>query len=349
MLNVQPFCACSFGLGKIREWEKLPAALEEIIGRGRKSFRESLLVLSRELIPRVANLSAQYKDEEFSQATRRLTEVLRNDFEVWTTIRKSINEYKKTHLFVKEKTIQELDVDNIHLIEENVINLKPEIIINAIGIIKQLPNSKNVISTLTINSIFPHHLAELAKKYNAYLLQISTDCVFSGSKGNYTEEDIPDAQDLYGKSKNLGEVIADNCLTIRTSIIGRELNTKHSLLEWFLNNPEKKIKGYNNAIFSGFPTIILAEIIGNLITRNKRLEGLYHISSEPIDKFNLLRLVKEKYKVDIEIEPFGDFKIDRSLNSDKFRKETGFKPLGWEKMIEVMAEDSIIYKDINNE
>jgi dTDP-4-dehydrorhamnose reductase len=224
---------------------------------------------------------------------------------------------------------------------------QPDVIINAVGIIKQLPSSKDVIKTLKINSIFPHQLAQLAQTTGARLITISTDCVFNGRKGSYTEEDISDAEDLYGKSKNLGEVTAHNCLTLRTSIIGRELRTAHSLVEWFLSNRGEKVKGFTEAIYSGFPTVILAGIISDLIENHKNLQGLYHVSSEPINKFDLLCLLKRFYNVPVEIEPFAEFKIDRSLDSSKFRKETGFAPLDWEEMVRIMAQDSSAYNTDN--
>lgn len=277
----------------------------------------------------------------------KLVQVLSKKFEVWATIRDSFNIYEKFNIFKRNCTFDKVDVRNTIQVREIAAKIKPDVIINAVGIIKQLPNSKDIINTLTINSIFPHQLAEIAKTINSYLINISTDCVFSGAKGNYTEEDIPDAPDLYGKSKNLGEVIAENCLTIRTSIIGRELQTSHSLVEWFLSNEGKKIRGYRNAIFSGFPTVILAEIVSDLIAKKNRLEGLYHLSSKPINKFELLTIIKEIFGVKIEIEVFDDFRIDRSLNSDKFRKATGFEPLDWNQMIEKMAIDAIAFGKYN--
>ena len=217
-------------------------------------------------------------------------------------------------------------------------------VINAVGIIKQLPSSKDIKQSLLINSIFPHNLAELTRKYELRLITVSTDCVFSGKKGNYNEEDIPDATDVYGKSKNLGEVVSENCLTLRTSIIGREIFTRNSLVEWFLSNNDKTVKGYKNAVFSGFPTIILADIFADLILNHEKLQGLYHLSSEPINKFDLLSLLKGAFGVEVEIEPFQDFYIDRSLDSSKFRQSTGFLPLKWTEMIQIMAEDQTAYQ-----
>lgn len=273
----------------------------------------------------------------------KLVQVWKHKFEVLTTLRNDLESYKKFDILDNDGIFENIEAENYDKIYEIIKNIEPDVIINAIGIIKQLPTSKNVIKTLTINSIFPHKLSEFAEEFNARLICISTDCVFSGEKGNYNEEDVPDAFDLYGKSKNLGEVIAENCLTIRTSIIGRELQTSHSLVEWFLSNAGKKVKGYKNAVFSGFPTIVLAEILADLIVNHKNLSGLYHISSDPINKFDLLELIKNAYQIQIEIEPSDEIKIDRSLDSARFRKATGFEPKSWEEMIKAMADDPTPY------
>lgn len=273
----------------------------------------------------------------------KLAQVFSDKFETFATLRNSVNEPLFNEIYGKVQIFDKIDIENLGLVSRIVGKVKPDVIINAVGIIKQLPTAKNVIKTLTINSIFPHQLAEIAEEHTARLICISTDCVFSGKKGNYSETDIPDAEDLYGKSKNLGEVTDGNCLTIRTSIIGREIGTKHSLLEWFLSNEGGKVKGFKNAVFSGFPTNNLAEILADIIENQKELRGLYHVSSEPINKFDLLELIKKYYTANIEIESDEDFVIDRSLNSTKFRKETNFQPQNWEKMIEKMANDKTNY------
>jgi len=279
----------------------------------------------------------------------KLVERWRNKFDVWTSLRGKIDDYAEYDIFDRKRTYENIDVKNIERIAEIVNEIKPDVIVNAVGIIKQLPQSKNVVETLEINSIFPHLLKEIAYQSDSRLINIGTDCVFSGIKGKYIEEDAADAADLYGKSKNLGEVAGKDCLTLRTSIIGRELLTAHSLCEWFLNNKEQKVKGFRKAIFSGFPTVVLADIIGKLITDNRNLEGLYHLSSAPIDKFSLLNLLKNAYRINIEIEPDDDFCIDRSLDSGKFRRATNFQPAGWSEMIESMATDQTNYRRINNE
>ena len=274
----------------------------------------------------------------------KLVQVWRNKFDVWTTVRKNFKHYQKYKIYQRPKTFENIDVHNINSIQEIIEQIKPAVIVNAAGIIKQVPSAKNVIKTLSINSIFPHQLSDLAEQFQFRLISISTDCVFSGNKGKYTETDTADASDLYGKSKNLGEVSAENCLTVRTSIIGRELETSHSLVEWFLSNRGKSVKGFVNAIYTGFPTVVLADILADLIENYPRLNGLYHVSSEPINKFDLLTLINKAYRTKIEIEPFEDFVIDRSLDSTKFRRATNFKPLNWKEMINRMAQDNEIYQ-----
>ncbi|HEX6124948.1 MAG TPA: SDR family oxidoreductase, partial [Pyrinomonadaceae bacterium] len=225
-------------------------------------------------------------------------------FETWTTVRGRFADYERFGIFDRERTIDSLSVTDTASLEEVVGQVRPDVIFNAVGIVKQVPNAKNTVTTLLINSVLPHQLADIAQKFDARLIQISTDCVFEGTRGNYTEDDRPDATDLYGRSKNLGEVTGKNCLTLRTSIIGRELTTSHGLVEWFLSNRGKTVKGYANAIFSGFPTVVLADIISNLITNYRELSGLYHVSSDPINKFDLLSLLKTSYKVNIEVERY---------------------------------------------
>lgn len=271
----------------------------------------------------------------------KLMQVLGSNHEVFGTVRDANKQLAR--FAPDERIIVNVAVEDPDWIRRAIDTIKPDVVINAIGIIKQLPDSKNVITTLTVNSIFPHRLAELGSEFGFRLITVSTDCVFSGTRGNYSEDDIPDATDLYGKSKNLGEVIGDNRLTLRTSIIGHELGTAHSLIDWFLSNRGGKVKGFANAIYSGFPTVVFAAIIDNLIRNYPKLTGLYHVSSDPINKYDLLKLVNEKYGADVTIDRDEKFKIDRSLNSTRFRSDTGFAPAPWEQMIGMMADDAKIY------
>jgi dTDP-4-dehydrorhamnose reductase len=274
----------------------------------------------------------------------KLVQVIGANLEVWTTIKGEFSEIEHFGLFSQKRTIEHVDVTDVESLQRAVETAKPDVVINAVGLVKQLVKEHDAVTTLLINSVFPQQLARLADEFGFRLITISTDCVFSGEKGNYTESDIPDAHDLYGISKLLGEVKQTNCLTIRTSMIGRELAGSYGLVEWFLSNCGKNVKGYVNAVYSGFPTIILADIISNIITDHPELQGVYHISSDPISKFHLLELLNKYYQADVRIEPFEDFVIDRRLDSSAFRKRTGFSPLGWEEMIEKMATDPTPYE-----
>ncbi len=278
----------------------------------------------------------------------KLVQVWQNRFDVWATVRNNFQYYERYKIYKRDRTFENINIQNIGSVKEIIKKIEPNVVVNAVGIIKQVPLAKNIIDTLSVNSIFPHQLGELAEEFQFRLINISTDCVFSGEKGNYTESDLADAHDLYGKSKYLGEVSAGNCLTLRTSIIGRELETAHSLVEWFLSNRGKSVKGFVKAVYTGFPTVVVADILSNLIENHPNLCGLYHVSSEPISKFNLLTLINEAYRAEIEIEPFEDFVIDRSLNSNKFREATGFEPTNWNEMIERMAADNAIYQKTYN-
>ena len=274
----------------------------------------------------------------------KLVQRWRDKFDVWTTLRGKFADHERFGIFDRERTIDSLSVLDPAALEAAVAKIKPDVIFNAVGIVKQVPTAKNTVTTLQINSVLPHQLADIAARMGARLIHISTDCVFDGARGNYSEDDRPDATDLYGKSKNLGEVVDGNCLTIRTSIIGRELTTSHSLLEWVLSNRGTRLQGYANAIFSGFPTVVLADIISNLIMDHRDLSGVYHVSSDPINKFDLLNLINDRYGLGIEIERFEDFHIDRSLDSTRFRNATGFRPSPWPEMIDRMASDDTPYE-----
>ncbi len=282
----------------------------------------------------------------------KLVQVLGQKLEVWATIRGNFKEIEQFGIINRERLLEHVSIEEFSTVEAAVKSIKPAVIINATGIIKQIPSASDVIKTLNVNSIFPNQLANLAAEERARLILISTDCVFSGRKGLYKETDITDASDLYGRSKQLGEVSEGDCLTLRTSIIGRELKTAHGLLEWFLNAPEKSVKGYKNAVFSGFPTVVLAEIIAAVIEKHPHLKGLYHVSSEPINKFDLLHIIREFYKLEKNIELFEDFVIDRSLDSTEFRNAVNFQPKSWREMIEEMwADDKFggIYQNINQQ
>lgn len=275
----------------------------------------------------------------------KLYQRLSDGFEVFATIRGPFESVERFGIFQRNSTIENIDLFDDSEVRRAVESVRPDVLINAAGVIKQRPTSKDVVTTLSINSILPHRLAALGQEHGFRTIVISTDCVFSGAKGNYSETDEPDARDLYGISKGLGELTGDNCLTLRTSIIGRELQTGHGLVEWFLSNRGGSVKGFTRAIYSGFPTVVFADIISNLLVNFPQLSGIYHVSSDPIDKCTLLELVNAAFDAKVQIEPDDTFVIDRSLDSSKFRHETSFEPLAWDKMIELMASDAKPYSN----
>jgi dTDP-4-dehydrorhamnose reductase len=238
---------------------------------------------------------------------------------------------------VRENLIVNVDVFDDIKIECLIDEIRPEILINCIGVVKQLGNANEPLTAIPINSLLPHKLAKISEKYSVRLIHLSTDCVFSGNAGMYTESDKPDARDLYGLSKLLGEVDSLSALTLRTSIIGHELNGNRSLLSWFLSQ-SGSVKGFNKAIFSGLPTTEISSIINKYIISNKNLHGIYNLSIEPIDKYSLLKIFKNVYNKDIQIESDDSLKIDRSLDSSKFKKISGYQPPNMETLIIQMRD-----------
>jgi len=273
----------------------------------------------------------------------KLWQVCRERFETWGTVRSSSREYARFGLFDVERLLGGVDVSDSYSVVRAFETAKPNVVINAIGVVKQLPAAKDPIITLTVNSLFPHRLAKLCEATNASLIHISTDCVFSGRKGMYTEEDVPDPDDLYDRSKLLGEVSGPRCLTLRTSFIGRELKSSNGLVEWFLRNRNGDVQGYTNVSFSGLPTVTMAQIIVDVIERHPDLSGVYHVSSEPISKYQLLCLLRDEFRVPIHIEPFPYRPIDRSLDSSRFRAETGHTPASWPELVQALSRDSTPY------
>ncbi len=271
----------------------------------------------------------------------KLYQVLMPICEVTGTTRGHFNDISRYGFFHKSEIVPGVNALEISRLEKVVEETNPEAVVNCIGIIKSREEAKDRLLSIWVNSLLPHQLYQICRRRGARLIHISTDCVFSGRKGNYHEKDPSDAEDIYGKTKYLGEVDGEGALTIRTSLIGRELSTSNSLVEWFISHRGGKVKGFTNAIFSGFPTIHFARIIGDIIVNHPDLNGIYHISTEPISKFRLLTLIKEKMWLDIEIKEYPDFYCDRSLDSTLFRDKTGFKPLSWEKMISEFAKDAI--------
>ena len=249
---------------------------------------------------------------------------------------------------------QEVPASRIHIgvnaldyqaLKSLVEEVKPNVVVNCIGLIKQLEEASDHMLAIQMNSVLPHNLAKICSDTKARLVHISTDCVFSGDKGSYTEEDASDVMDLYGKSKSLGEVTYTPHLTVRTSIIGREWIRSTALLEWFLAQQGKTVQGYKNAIYTGFTTEAIARLIKKTVTERPDLTGLWHVSSDPISKLELITQIKDVLQLDIDIQPFDDTPCDRSLDSSRFFNETGFERPSWESMITELAKDKTPYEE----
>ncbi len=234
-----------------------------------------------------------------------------------------------------DRIVSGIDAENQDSLARVLAEIRPDVVINCVGLVKQLSDANDPLAALPINAILPHRLVRFCKLVGARLVHISTDCVFSGSHGNYRESDFPDANDLYGRSKFLGEVDYPNAITLRTSIIGHELGSARSLIGWFLAQ-SGSVKGYSRAIFSGLPTVEIANLVRDVVLPRRDLSGLYHVAAAPISKLDLLRLVADTYGKTIEIVPDEGLVIDRSLNADRFREATGYAAPSWPDLISSM-------------
>ena len=256
--------------------------------------------------------------------------------------------YSKIKLFKKKYHKNFLIIENILdyiEIKKTLQTLEPDILINCLGITnkEKIDNSRQIENFININSLLPHRLQRICSEIGTRLIHLSTDCIFSGNKGFYTENDIPDSAAIYGRSKLLGELDFENTLTIRKSVIGHELVSRNGLLEWFLNQ-NSSVQGYKNVIFSGLTVLELAKLIDKYILPRSDLKGILNISGKSISKFDLLKIIAEIYNKSIEIIPNESIKINRTLNSSKFNKLTGYKANSWPVLIKSMYEFNLLNK-----
>lgn len=245
----------------------------------------------------------------------------------------------------KVQWIDKVEATSIASIQNALQASRPDAVINCIGIVKQATAAADTWRVMQVNALFPHQLADLCEASGARLIHISTDCVFSGRSGSYRETDMPDADDLYGRSKQLGEVIRPGCLTIRTSIIGRELSGSHGLLEWFLGHRGGEVDGFTQAVFSGLTTLELARVLERVVSDHGDLAGLFHVASEPISKADLLSRINAAMGLGVRIRPVDQPVIDRSLDGSQFAEITGIRVPSWDKMIADLANETLPYDD----
>lgn len=256
------------------------------------------------------------------------------EHEVWGTVRsprlrRSFDDAQASHL------LSGIDVENVDSLSDVLNRIRPDVVVNCIGLVKQFAEAGDPLLALPINAMLPHRLARFCSLLGARLIHVSTDCVFNGKRGAYRESDTSDAEDLYGKSKFIGEVDYPNAVTLRTSIIGHELASRHGLIEWFLAQ-EERVTGYTRARFSGLPTAELSRVVRDFVLPMDSLRGVYHVASAPIAKYDLLKLVARIYGKQIDIAPDDSVVIDRSLVADRFREATGYTPPHWEDLVLMM-------------
>lgn len=236
---------------------------------------------------------------------------------------------------IGERLIAGIDVEQPDSLVKVMDQIRPDVIVNCAGLTKHKPEAEDPLVSIPINTLMPHRLAGLCKLVGARLIHVSTDCVFSGEKGGYVEDDFADARDVYGKSKALGEVVYPHAITLRTSTIGHELQSEYGLLDWFLSQ-QGRCKGYTRAVFSGLPTVVFAQVVRDVVIPHTGLSGLYHIAAKPINKFDLLKLIADVYGKSIDIVPDDKLVIDRSLNAKRFQSATGYIAPEWPELINLM-------------
>jgi dTDP-4-dehydrorhamnose reductase len=272
----------------------------------------------------------------------KLLQVAADSHEVVGTVRDDPARWREHPVLGGRKLVGGVRADDHDTVAKAIADERPDVVINCIGIIKQLKDAQDPLRAIGINALWPHRLAVLTRAAGARLVHFSTDCVFSGKKGNYRETDVSDAEDLYGRTKFLGEVAAPGCLTLRTSIIGRELGSQSGLVEWFLSQRGKSVKGFAKAIYSGLTTHVLARLIVRLV-EHQQLEGVWQVASSPISKYDLLSIVNDRMNVGCTIQRDETFVCDRSLDGSRFREETGWEAPSWTAMLGELAADPTPY------
>jgi dTDP-4-dehydrorhamnose reductase len=246
-------------------------------------------------------------------------------------------------LFDDDRVIGGFDAGDFDGVTRLIEEIRPDVVVNCIGVVKQLAAAHDPIASITLNALFPHVVARACAEAGARMIHISTDCVFAGARGNYNEDDVPDATDLYGRSKLLGEVSGPH-LTIRTSIIGRELRMANGVVEWFLSNRGGSVRGFTKAVFSGVTTTTLAQMLADVIEQHPGLHGLYHVAGGAITKYDLLVMLNEAFDAGVAITPDDSVVIDRTLDASRFRSATGLVPPAWPEMIAALAAESPQYE-----
>ncbi len=262
---------------------------------------------------------------------------------VIASVRGKIPDFFTPHISHNLSIMEGVDAFKPETVENAIQSVKPDYVLNCVGIVKQLAEAKDPVTSISINALFPHQLERFANKYNFKLIHFSTDCVFSGQKGPYTQNDPSDVNDLYGMTKFLGEVKGPNALTLRSSIIGREFNNPTGLIEWFLSQKGKMVKGFAGALYTGLTTNTMADLIAFIIDKKPQLNGLYQVASQEISKFDLLKLVNDIARTNTTIEKDDVFLCDRRLSSMEFHNASGWQAPNWPEMLKTMFDEDKAY------
>ena len=248
-------------------------------------------------------------------------------------------------LLDRESWIGGIDVRSLNQVDELVREIQPDVVINCVGVIKQKMESSNITDAITINSLFPHHLANLCQSQNSRLIHFSTDCVFEGTPGMKMVSDTPNATDLYGTTKRLGEVDYGDSITIRSSIVGAQIVGTESLFQWAISQKGKKIKGFTGALYSGLTTMTMSKVILEIVDNFPQLSGIQQIASEAITKHDLLRKLNAALGLNLDICPDNTIIYDRTLDGSEFVEQTGIRIPTWDEMIIEFAGDQAFYSN----
>lgn len=273
--------------------------------------------------------------------------VLGEDHEVWGTTRSAVSLDDPLGRFIDPgRWMPGVDAHDLATVETALDRVRPDSVINCIGIVKQAPTAEDPVESITINSLFPHLLASACREHSARLIHFSTDCVFSGERGMYSEADIPDPVDLYGRSKLLGETPPGEALTLRTSVVGRELQDHWSFFEWILANRGRSVRGFEKAIYSGLTTRALSRIIGEILEDHLELTGTWQVASPPVSKYWLIKELNDRLGLGMKVDRDEEFSADRSLDGSAFVAETGIEVPSWAEMLDEFATDQPSYEGI---
>ena len=260
-------------------------------------------------------------------------------------IRRQRTDLRNHGLFDRGQVLDGIDVSEFAVLRSALERLRPDVIINCVGVTKRREAAVDPVPSMTLNALLPHHLAAWGQRHGSKLIHFSTDCVFDGRAGGYTEESLTNAEDLYGRTKALGEIAAPNALTIRSSFIGRELTNGTELLEWFLAQRGRKVSGFRQALYTGVSSIYLADLVADILLRRPELNGLYNLASEVVSKLDLLSLARDKFGIDVEIQPDDSYVCKRNLDGSHLRSQLGSGPPPWEQMMADLAADPTPYDE----